>query len=122
MKHDSLVLIGSGLGPGGTERALSMLANKFDEIGIDVTIVSAYRTTIFYDINPSIKIFMPSNAKGRALYVWYVLKTIIYLRRQLQGSESKIILSLNDWINPIVILASFFLKKSVIVSDRTSPA
>ncbi len=121
MKDDSVILIGSGLGPGGTERALSMLANKFDEVGIEVTIITAYKTAIFYDINPSIKILMPSDSKGRTLYVWYVLKTIIYLRRQIHSSKSKVILSLNDWINPIVILASFFLKKRVIISDRTSP-
>lgn len=121
MKNGSIILVGSGLGPGGTERALSMLANKFDTIGIDVTILLAFKTTVFYDINPSIKILMPSNSKRRTLYFWHVIKTVFFLRKQIRNSRSKLILSLNDWINPIVILASFFLDKRVIISDRTSP-
>lgn len=118
---DRILLIGGGLGTGGTERALSMLANKFAEQNLIVQILTAYRTEIFYDIDNRIKITMPKLKRERTNKIIYFFYLVYFLRIEIKKSKSEIIFTLNDWINPVVVFASICLSKKVIISERTSP-
>jgi glycosyltransferase involved in cell wall biosynthesis len=118
--NKSIILVGAGLGPGGTERAITMLANKFCELGMNVTIISVFQTEVFYNLNQNIKVIKPQYPKEK-IYLFHVLKSIYYLRRAIKSCDSNTILTLNDWINPIVLFAALLTGKKVFVSERISP-
>jgi GalNAc-alpha-(1->4)-GalNAc-alpha-(1->3)-diNAcBac-PP-undecaprenol alpha-1,4-N-acetyl-D-galactosaminyltransferase len=116
----SIILVAASLGPGGTERSITTLANKFNEMGLKVTIISAFKSEIHYKISDSIKVVVPPYRKSR-FYFYFVFKTFFYLRQSIKKENSNVVLSMNDWINPIVVLSTRFLNKRVYVSERISP-
>jgi glycosyltransferase involved in cell wall biosynthesis len=53
--------------------------------------------------------------------VFHYLFIIQFLRHQFQNSKAENIISFGDAFNPLVLLASYGLKKKIHISDRTSP-
>ena len=121
MSRRSICLIGGGLSVGGTERALTMLSNNFAELGYDVSIITCYKTSIFFDMNPNIRIFMPKRKRGKSSRVIYIFSTILFVHRTIKKIKPDTILTLNDWINLLVVIANIGTNIPIYVSERISP-
>lgn len=119
--NEKILLVGGGLGPGGTERALVMLANKFSSLDYEVEIMLGYKTDIFYSISPEIKIHFPIINRDKVNYINYIIYLIRFFRNTIKSIKPDVILGLNDWIHPALILSNIGLKNKLIISDRTSP-
>ena len=66
---------------GGAERVVSILANKFYEMGIDVTIVKMWNSENEYSISPDIEILSPESIKIKnQILKFYITIMYCYLR------------------------------------------
>ena len=53
---EKIAFVTNGLSSGGSERVLSLIANKMSERGYDTEIISLMNTEVFYTINPQLKL------------------------------------------------------------------
>jgi glycosyltransferase involved in cell wall biosynthesis len=123
MEDNNLIIITTPkLGIGGIQRATTNLSNWLISKGYEVVLVSCKKENVFYDLDKKVQVKTPDfkyNTKfGKFIYY---LKVFKYLREELKNTNSKHIFSFGETFNPIVLLASFGLKKEVFISDRTSP-
>lgn len=121
MKKKKIFIVGTGLGPGGTERAKSVLANSFAKNNYDVTVFTFYKTEVFYHLETNVKVIMPDFDRKKTSQIFYVLRIIFFLRKTIKTVKPDSVLGMNDWINSLLILSSLNLNTKVFVSDRTSP-
>lgn len=122
MNNNELILVTPKLGIGGIQRAVSNLANWLSQSGYQVSLVSCKKEELFYDLNDKVKVITPdfnySLDKGKLQYYFNVIK---YLRRELKKIDSNNVFSFGEAFNPLVLIASRGLGKTVFISDRTSP-
>jgi GalNAc-alpha-(1->4)-GalNAc-alpha-(1->3)-diNAcBac-PP-undecaprenol alpha-1,4-N-acetyl-D-galactosaminyltransferase len=122
VNFDSIILISPKLGIGGIQRATANLSNWLISKGFSVFLISCKKEEIFYEVNEKVKVITPdfnySLDKGK---LQYYLKVIWYLRSELKKIDSKYVFSFGEAFNPLVLIASRGLGKSVFISDRTSP-
>lgn len=117
----TICLIGAGLAGGGQERALTNLANQFAEMGHHVTILSLFKTEIFWELNPKIEIIFPELDRKAHHRLIYALKLLPYIRKQVKKLKPDTILSFGEWFNSYVILATRFLKFPLYITNRMGP-
>ena len=118
-----VILVSPKLGIGGIQRALTNLANWFASKDYRVTFISCKKEDLFYDLDKRVTLVTPKKAhpgKGGNL-VFHYLFIVKFLRQQFKSSQAENIISFGDSFNPLVLLASYGLKKNVHISDRTSP-
>ncbi len=114
-----ICFISHGLEGGGMERALVSLANYFAEKNHQIAIINIYRTGVFFDLNPSIKLIWPQFDRNNKLF--YVIRLIPYLRREIINFKPDSILSFGETFNAYSVLATRFLKTRVILTNRMWP-
>ncbi len=118
-----IILVSPKLGIGGIQRAMTNLANWFASKDYVVTFISCKNEELFYELDKRVKLIVPSKvhpgSSGNLLQHYFSI--ILFLRKEFKKSKAKNIISFGDAFNPLVILASIGLNKSVHVSDRTSP-
>lgn len=115
-----ILFINRSLNGGGSEKAMSLLANEMVNQGYDITMMLLDNEPKTYFLDERIKLiecYCP--VRGNKL-VWHV-KRIISIRKAIRKIPVKYIISFMWDVNMNVILASFGLKKSVIVSERCDP-
>ena len=121
-----VVLVISSLSPGGTERALSLMANYLAITGWAVTILTFDDGTQppFFDLDVAIQ-YRPlgirrdsSNIVGA---LWNNLRRIAILRTAVHQSRPEVVVSFGDKTNVVTVLATRGLGFKVIVSERTDP-
>lgn len=110
---------------GGMERAMSQLANYFNEKGHEVHIIFLIKHNLFYEISPDIKTHVPDfdyvpDPGLKKIFYW--ARVILYVREMLKRIEPDTIFSVPQGYNNISILASRGLGIPIYVSDRNSPA
>jgi len=110
-----------GLSGGGQERALTNFANTFAENGQEITIICLFKTEIFFNIHPSIKIFWPSTNRERNNKLIYAISLIPYIRKTIKQINPDSIISFGDWFNSYTILATRFLNIRTIITNRMGP-
>lgn len=121
IKNNKITLIGGGLAVGGQERALVNLANYCAKSGYEVSIVNLFKTEIFFDLHPDIKICWPTVNRDTSHRLIYAIKLIFYIRSEVKKAHSDVIISFGEWFNSYVIFATRFLKVRVFVSNRMGP-
>ena len=123
MNTKELILVAPKLGIGGIQRAVTNLANWLTESGYSVSLVSCKNEDIFYDLNKEVKVYVPdfSYEPRRIFLGLYYFKVILYLRSVFRKSSSPVVFSFGESFNPLTILASIGLRRTVYVSDRTIP-
>lgn len=115
-----ILIVSPSLKMGGIERALSVLANYFDEKGHNVIFISCQNADKFYKLNSGIKFEETTFGRSNGKMLFY-LRLVIFLRCRFKKYESEVIMSFGDLFNPLVLLANLGRKTPVVISDTTTP-
>lgn len=103
----------SSLSGGGAEKVLISIATKCQELGNDVSIISLEKRPQFYKVNERVKVYKFNNRKG--------IKDFFDIRKQLKRSNADVSICFLSRCNLLVLLASIFNKRKIIVCDRNNP-
>ncbi len=104
---------------GGTERVISILANRMTDMGYDVTIVMIADPSIEYKLNEKIRTVCVSKATGGSLIGR--IKRIGNMRREFAKDSSAKIISMGTVANMFTLVASIGLRNPVTISERNDP-
>lgn len=104
---------------GGTERVISVLANRMVTEGHEVTIVMIADPTIEYELDERISTVCVSKATGGSLIGR--IKRIFNMRKVFARNRDAKIISMGTVANMFSLLASFGLKNPVTISERNDP-
>ena len=122
-----ITLVISSLGPGGSERVLSELANYLVTKNHVVTIIllSALKKVSFYSLNPKIilkKVNLKSENSTKIFQriINFLLRNY-YLRKLIADNLPDVVLSFIDITNITTLLAMKGIKIPIIVSERADP-
>ena len=106
----------TSLGIGGAERVVSIIANYLCQRDVDVQIIAVYDHRVDYPVDDKIRyVYIPRRAKN----VFTMMKRIADIRHQVRDSD--IVISFLWHVNIYTIVATRFMKKRVIVADRSDP-
>ncbi len=106
---------------GGLQNAITVLANEMASRGHEVSIICLYKTPVFYSLDKSVNIILPTYSRSKYPTFIYYFKAILFLRKHLLSIKPDVAVSYGDYINPISILSTIGLKIPVYISDRSSP-
>lgn len=122
MNKKKVCLVMPGLGGGGAERVMSILANEFVKNNdLEVHLVLFSKNEIFYDLNEKVQVHsVKFNYKNYPSWV-YIPKIFLFLRSALKKIKPNSLLSFNGKFNSFVLLASLWLGINCYVSDRSRP-
>lgn len=116
-------LVIPSLQSGGAERVMSELLNEFyDDKTLDVHLIMyGMKPEIFYTIPKDIPVYTPSFVFDNRYRLYYTIRTLFYLRRQLKSINPDTILSFGEIWNNFVLIATAGSNYPVFVSDRCQP-
>lgn len=123
-KERKICLVIPSLQSGGMERVMSELAGYFStkpELEIHL-VLYGISPVVFYQIPDTITIHKPGFTFNNRYRLYYTLKTLFYLRKEIIRINPDTILSFGELWNSFVLLALLGLKIPVYISDRCSPA
>ena len=103
------------MGGGGAERVISILANSFSEKEYDVFIILTKKEKISYQLNNKIVI---EALRGNTS----PLGQMMFIRKMEKKYNVDTVLSFLTYQNMYTLLALFFSKKKIIVSERNDPS
>jgi GalNAc-alpha-(1->4)-GalNAc-alpha-(1->3)-diNAcBac-PP-undecaprenol alpha-1,4-N-acetyl-D-galactosaminyltransferase len=121
-----VTLVIYGLGSGGAERVMSILANYWISYGWEVTLIMLIDPTqpAFYPLDPRITVKSLGIAK-KSIHpieaIYHAGWRIAVLRRELIASQPDAIISFMSAVNVYSILAGWHLNIPIIVSEHTYP-
>ncbi len=112
-----IIVIGNLIG-GGSERAVCLLASQLARDGHETTILSISNNNGAYPLNDLVKVIkLPKYGNFfKDLFV-----RSLTLRKMFKRIDPDAIISFTTQKNVCVLLASFFLKYKVIISERNDP-
>lgn len=119
-----IFLIIPSLGPGGAERVISTLANKWATINnCSIHLVLLSSAPDFYNIDPRITTHRIGYHGGQRMFgkVVSVLRGMLSLRRLLKQHRPDVVLSFIREANIFSLLAATGLDLKIIISERDSP-
>lgn len=108
---------------GGIERALSVLANEWANLGIQITYVSCLKDDSFYTLDAKIQIIEPNFKRSSGIinrFTFYP-RLVFFLRHIVKKNNPDKVVVFGDWFSPIALLALLNTKFQVYISDRTIP-
>ena len=115
-----VVFVNHCLTGGGSEKAMTIIANYFVSKGIDVTMILLNDEERTYYVDPRIRIiecYCP--IKGNKI-IWHI-KRIMTIRNVIKKCRAKVVITFMWDINMNVILACLVLNKKIIASERCDP-
>lgn len=121
-----ITLVISYLWGGGAERVASLLASSWAEQGHQVTILTfqpaGART---YPLHSSVQVHhLDLMHESRNIFdgILHNVRRVWVLRRAIVRSQPDIVISFQDQVNVVTLLATRWLAKPVVISERTSPS
>ena len=123
-KHVAFVL--SGLGAGGAERVISLIASIWVERGIDVTVITfdAADDIVYHPFDPRVRLvrlgIAPARRGGLAA-VQANYRRVRALRSALRRLRPDVLIAFLTKINALTLVAAKGLGCPVIVSERNNP-
>lgn len=121
MKDKKIVIVSLGLSLGGTEKESVSIANFLNQTGYSVKYIAAYQSEHFFSLSEGIEFVEPKFIRKKLNAIVYLLKLIIFLRREIKLFNPSNVLSFNEWINPFVVLANYGLKNNIHLRDVMNP-
>ena len=118
-----LCLVIPSLQAGGMERVMSELATYFaSQKSFEIHLV-LYGITreIFYQIPKNVIIHKPLFSFNNRWRFLNTIKTIVFIRKTIKEITPESILSFGEYWNSFVLIALFWLKYPIYVSDRCQP-
>lgn len=112
-----IIFITATLTSGGSERVISLLANKMAEKGHQIEVICLRKQIVFYPINSDVKITF---AAREALYDSMPLK-IIWLRKYINLVSPDVVIPFMTAVYCTTILALLGLDIPIIASERIDP-
>ena len=121
-----IALLISGLGPGGAERVISLLAGALVDRGHDVWLITlAASGSDFYVVDSRVRrlgLGLQADSEGIVEALLANAKRLRALRRAVSTIEPQVVLSFVTRMNVLAILACTGLPTRVLVSERVDPA
>ena len=115
----NIIWVTAGMCGGGTERVISILANKWVEEGHGVTILATADNTVAYELNDKINLIqLGEKTKGNALKR---IKRVFQMRSVFRAQKDAIICSMGIETNMYTVLATMGLSNYVLISERNDP-
>lgn len=118
-----ICLLIPSLHPGGMERVMSELLNEFyEDKSFEIHLVMfGIKPEVFYKIPDDIFIYKPSFKFNNNYRIYYTIKTLFYLRKQIKTIRPYTILSFGEIWNNFVLIATLGLGFPLFISDRCQP-
>lgn len=118
-----VLIISPSLKVGGIEKALSVLANEFVKLNIEVFFVPCLPGKAHYVLSGDVKVIWSeiSYKKGKLAKILFYSRLLLFIRKVTMKVNPDTILSFGDAFNPLVLLALLGTKNNIYISDRTSP-
>jgi GalNAc-alpha-(1->4)-GalNAc-alpha-(1->3)-diNAcBac-PP-undecaprenol alpha-1,4-N-acetyl-D-galactosaminyltransferase len=108
-----LIFIGN-LDTGGAERVVSTLANQWAMENFEITLCLTTNNIVKFNIHKNVKInSLPQSCN--------LLHKLLNIRALIKQNSAKNVISFLPHINILVLIASLFLKKNIIISERIHP-
>ncbi len=117
----TICFVGGGLKGGGQERALTSLANYAAAHDYDVIILNLFKTDIFFELHPEIKLIWPKIEREKLNRFVYALSLIPFIRKEIKKHKPDVVICFGEWFNAYTILSTRFLGIKVFVSNRMGP-
>ena len=112
-----LAFVTATLTSGGSERVISILANKLSERGHEVEIICYNKHIVFYPINSSVKIvFAEEECKSSN-----IIKKMIWLRRHIIQEKPEIVIPFMVAVYSCTLIALLGCRIPVLSSVRNDP-
>jgi GalNAc-alpha-(1->4)-GalNAc-alpha-(1->3)-diNAcBac-PP-undecaprenol alpha-1,4-N-acetyl-D-galactosaminyltransferase len=121
--NKKLVLLSPSLGPGGLQRAISVLANYFAEHANREVYIILYGISKqqFYPLNERVQVHTPDFDFKNKKRFYYSLKTMLFIRGKIKTLKPDAVLSFGEYWNSFVLLSLLGLSYPVYISDRCQP-
>jgi len=113
----------SSLDTGGAEKILTTLANHFDNMGHDITIVILSKDKPFFYINDTINLIVLDIKKRKSKILDrlnYIPSLINSLRKTVDVENPDIVISFMSEMNILSIISSKLAHKPILISERSS--
>lgn len=111
-----IVFITATLTSGGSERVMSILANKLEERGHAVTIVCLNQRIVFYTVDPNVKILFAEDYCGGN-----ILKKMSWLRKYVSQNRPDVVIPFMVAVYCVTILSLMGIHVPIISSERNDP-
>jgi len=117
-----IVLVLPSLHAGGMERVMSELAFFFTtKKNAEVHLILLGIDDKFYSLPQSVTVHEPSFAFNKKNILLETAKTMLYLRKTINGIKPDSVLSFGEMYNSFVLIGTLFTKHQIFVSDRSKP-
>lgn len=122
----SVVIVLPGLGAGGSEHVVNLVANHWAHLGFDVTILTleTEEAKSYYDFAQGISIRrlgVPPKRVSRLTAAWLIYRRIRRMRRAIRQAQPDFVLSFLTRTNVLALISTFGTGIPVIVSERNNP-
>lgn len=114
-----IIFVTAGMSGGGTERVISVLANKWVEEGNAITILTTANSTVAYSLDKRITLLHLGERTGGSIAKR--IKRIYRMHSVFKEQKDAIICAMGVETNMFTVLATLFLKNPVIISERNDP-
>ena len=111
-----ICFVTSTLISGGSERVMSLLANRFAEDGYEVEIININKHVVFYPIDSRIVLRFAEDEVGTS-----VLKKLLWLRRYVKKNRPDVVIPFMEAVYCFTLIALIGCKVQVISSERIDP-
>ncbi|WP_324827748.1 glycosyltransferase family 4 protein [Qipengyuania zhejiangensis] len=122
-----IAFILAGMGAGGAERVVSVLAAELIERGHDITVVAfdAPEDRVYHPLPAEVRLIRLGVAKGGGRLMRGIgasIRRTVRLRSFLKQDRPDVVLSFLTKVNVLTLLASRGLDLKVVISERNNPA
>ena len=111
-----ICFVTSTLISGGSERVMSLLANRFAEDGYNVEIININKHIVFYPIDSRIVLRFAEDEVGTS-----VCKKLLWLRRYIKQARPDVVVPFMEAVYCFTLIALIGCKVQVISSERIDP-
>lgn len=115
-----IVFVTGAMGRGGAERVISILSEKYVELGWKVSILMLLHGNVEYELNPSVEIIDYSNDKKKAILD--IPRLAIKVRKFLKKRNPDAVVSFMAQISIVTGIACAGLDINLITSERIDPS
>lgn len=114
-----IVFVVPDMAGGGTERVISLLANEYVSRGIDTAILSFAGNQQAYPLDNRVELISAGGASGGSFKIR--LERLKAMRRYFKDNKGCYIFSFSTIGTGFVVLSTLFMKRNMLVSERTDP-
>jgi len=125
MKSKKILLVISSLQKGGAERVMSILANYWADLGVDVTLMTLDESKLVdaYPLHDRINresLSLSPDFNARFMF-FLTIRRILGIRKLIMELRPDAVLAFMDTVNVLTILSSMGTGVRCVVSERTNP-